>query len=189
MGNSNNCKSGVAAPCTWTASYIDTTGIVVGTVGSGTKPSTAVGVKVVPVKTYTSFLTSLLGMQDISVTTSASAIYGSLSAANCLSMFPSTLNGDTGGETFANWTLNSCYLIKDDNGAAGGGGSFGWVNLDGGSGGSSELENWISNYATSGNNGCNSTITVGTASANLDTTTGNKANLQAAVLSLIKLGA
>ena len=80
-------------------------------------------------------------------------------------------------------------MVRDDGGgpggSSGGSGSFGWADLNGGGGGASELGTWIDNYTSSGNTGCNTTITVGTGSANIDTETGNKAALQTNILNMI----
>lgn len=175
----NRCTS----PCSATASYITTSGTVVGPVGGGSIPSGTAGVKVTPQKTTTSFLAGLLGPGDIQVSASASAIYGSLGSANCGTMPPMAMNGNTGGG-FANFTIGACYLMGDDNGSPGSS-SFGWADLNGGGGGASELKGWIDNLAASGNSGCNTTITVGTASANIGTESGTKTSLQTSLLNLI----
>lgn len=183
VGSNNNCVSGGTPSCTWTASYINSSGTVLGTVGGGSIPANAAGVKVEPTATYTSYFASLIGRDSFTVSSTASAIYGALGAASCSSMLPVAVNGNT-GTGFADWSLNSCVMIKDDSGAPGGG-SFGWVDLNGGGGGASELAGWMNSYASSGNTGCNSTITVGTSSAELETETGAKVALQSAVLNLI----
>lgn len=184
VGNNNNCSSGGTLSCTWTASYIDTSGAVVGTVGSGSIPSTAAGVKVVPQTTYSSFLATLVGRNTFTVSATASAIYGPLGATRCGSMLPAAVNGNT-GTGFADWSINACVLIRDDEGAPSGG-SFGWVDLTGGGGGIAALTGWMNNYASSGNTGCTNMITVGTATTNVETGAGNRAALQSALLNIIQ---
>ncbi len=182
----NNCSSSGTPPCTYTASYINSSGTVLGTVGAGAIPSGAAGIIVTPQRTIVTFLAAVLGQDSTNVSGTASAIFGALGAASCETLFPSVLNGDSDGDGVydANYTIGACYFIRDDDSAPGGG-SFGWVDLNGGGGGASEISTWINNFATSGNTGCNATITVGTASANLATETGTKASLQSATLNLI----
>lgn len=192
VAGGNGCSSSGTPPCTPTASYIDddTSGTVLGPVGSGI-PSGAAGVKVTTQKTTTSFLASLLAQNQTEVSATASAIFGTLGAASCRTLFPATINGDTDrdGTAFGtgDFLIGACYLVRDDGGGPGNG-SFGWVDLDPnapGAGGAAKLGNWINSYATSGDTGCTNTITVGTSSANLETEPGAKASLQAAVLNLI----
>ncbi|MBI4497856.1 MAG: pilus assembly protein [Chloroflexi bacterium] len=180
--------NGCPSPCSVSAAYITTAGADVGTVGGGSIPSDAAGVLVTAQTSVTSFLAGLIGRSQLPVTADAAALFGSLGAANCRQIFPGTFSGDTNrdGVSFAanDFTIGACYLIQDDEGSPGGG-SFGWVDLDGGGGGSSELATWIDNFASSGNTGCTTTITIGSQSASLQSEPGAKASLQDAVANLI----
>ena len=169
--------------------YVDSTGsslIPQAFVGGGSIPDGTGGVKATPTVQFNTFLLSIVNFNELTANASAISIFGALGAANCANLFPATISGDTNGDGAydANFTLDACYIIRDDEGSPASG-SFGWVDLNGGGGGASELAGWINSYASSGDTGCNTTITVSTETAYLDTETGNKASLESAVLNLI----
>ncbi|MBM2826040.1 MAG: Tad protein [Dehalococcoidia bacterium] len=135
---------------------------------------------------FNTFFLGIVGRDTLSANARTTTIVGAVGTASCANLFPAVVNGDTDGDGAfdADFTLDTCYIIRDDN-ASPGGGSFGWVDLNGGGGGASELAGWIESYASGGDTGCDDTISVGTASAELDTETGNKASLQDPILEMI----
>ncbi|MSQ14798.1 MAG: hypothetical protein EXR50_02920 [Dehalococcoidia bacterium] len=175
---------------TFVMEYVDVTGNTLNPqalIGGGLIPNNTAGVRATPTVNFGTFLLGILNVETLSASATATSIFGSLGAASCGNLFPAVINGDTdGNNTYdANFALNSCYIIRDDGGSSPGGGSFGWADLNGGGGGASELRDWINAYASGGNTGCNTTITVATNTALLDTETGTKASLQTPTLNLI----
>ncbi|MBI4499006.1 MAG: hypothetical protein HY689_14030 [Chloroflexi bacterium] len=178
--------NGCASPCTFTANYIDTAGATLGTVGGGSLPGTLAGVQITTERTIATFLARLVGRGEFQVSATASAIFGTLGSSSCSTVLPALINGDTNGDGLAfqddDFTVGACYFMRDSTPGSSG---LGWANLDGGSSGTSELEGWITNYAQSGNSGCNVNITVGTTSAVINTTPGSRAALQNPILYMI----
>lgn len=137
---------------------------------------------------FNTFFLGIIGTHTLSASASAAAVFGALGSANCATLFPAIVSGDTDNDVFHtydfNFTINACFIIRDDSSSPGGG-SFGWVDLDGDGGGSSQLAEWINSFALYGDTGCNNTISVGADGANLETETGTKASLQSATQNLI----
>lgn len=135
---------------------------------------------------FNTFFLGIVGIYTLSAQARSTASWGYIGGASCL--FPVVIYADQDGDGDADandFTVGACYTIMWDNRSPTfSPGSFGWIDLNGGGGGASELRSWI-NSLTAG--GCSYSGNL-TAGQPVDTEPGVMTTLQSDLVGLINSG-
>jgi Flp pilus assembly protein TadG len=138
-----------------TATYVNINGTNLGvTVGAGSIPATAAGVRVVGSKTFDAYFAGAIGFPNFTVTTEATAVAGYIQNVGGSTVLPITIpvnvticanNGDAvqvldNGNPFQ-WPVGTTVSVPICKGPASG--NVGWLDWDPPSGGTSEVVNSI----------------------------------------------